>query len=147
MFGVMMLIVIYIVIMLITILQSPSPSSSSLLNHFESHCLLHIGNHAIRLYICSVKYFEEISEVPIAAERSYKWKDCDAIVQTDYLRTHLKVSTGGIPDVPRVRFSKIDKYGLCIPYICAYYLNTGKSNLQGLSPHTPGRRSACLPSS
>ena len=91
MFGVMMLIVIYIVIMLITILQSPSPSSSlssssSLLNHFESHCLLHIGNHAIRLYICSVKYFEEISEVPIAAERSYKWKDCDAIVQTDYLR-------------------------------------------------------------
>ena len=90
MFRVMMFIVIYIVIMLITILQSPSPSSSSssssLLNHFESHCLLHIGNHAIRLYICSVKYFEEISEVPIAAERSYKWKDCDAIVQTDYLR-------------------------------------------------------------
>ena len=86
MFGAKMLIFIYIVIRLITILQSPSPSSSSLLNHFESHCLLHIGNHAIGLCICSVKYFEETSEAPIAAERSYKWKDCDAIVQTDYLR-------------------------------------------------------------
>ena len=47
---------------------------------------LYRGNHAIRLYICSVKYFEETSEASTAGERSYKWKDCDAIVQTDYLR-------------------------------------------------------------
>ena len=111
---------------------------------------LHRGNHAIRLYICSVKYFEETSEAPIAAERSYKWNDCDAVVQTDYLKVHLKGSTGGIPEVPRVLFSKNYKYGPCMPYICAYcghILTFGESDLQGLSPHTPGRRSACLPSS
>ena len=82
-----------IIIIIITFKPFWKPLFQKNADRQPCHKTLHMFSEIIRGNIWSTH----------AGERSYKWNDCDAVVHTDYVSE--------------------DKYGPCMPYICAYCEN------------------------